>query len=341
MHSRSHPSISDLCQNQLSYTTTRFSLKKCRLFSCYQSPHLIGAGETPAVHEVIIRPINTKLKILCDKKPVQAKAATFIQLGIQSHTELPNAFDWRNPADLKRYKGITSPKRYLTPVQDQGACGSCWSVATATCFGDRYAIANDQDNVLLSATTILACVPDASDVLDSECASGGYISPAADFAVVHGIPADSVQPYSSWCAPKDVIEECQKKLPDCDKIPANFVYKGRPYPNGQTSVSLQTLADIKAEILENGPVVCCFTVFKDFLRSSTPDQWHETRNVYVNSPEIVPYGSSEDSVQNVGGHACVVIGFGIEKDSSKIRRRPLLDRQEHVVEVLVGRRRVL
>src|ERR1700722_57893 len=85
----------------------------------YQSTRLIGAGETPAVHEVVIRPVNTRLRITCDRKRTQDKAATFIRLGITSHTELPDTFDWRNAADLKTWKAIDSPKQYLTPVQDQ------------------------------------------------------------------------------------------------------------------------------------------------------------------------------------------------------------------------------
>ena len=52
-------------------------------------------------------------------------------------------FSWTNREHINRYKSyLNLPGDFMSPVFNQGFCGSCWAVATAQTFSDRWAIAN-------------------------------------------------------------------------------------------------------------------------------------------------------------------------------------------------------
>lgn len=100
---------------------------------------------------------------------------------IQGHaSKLPNYFNW-----MEENANINRPF-------NQGLCGSCWAVATATCLSDVFvASKRTETNPNLSPTYILSCLPQA------QC-DGGDPSKAVFDVSQNGIGSSGCLDYS-WC----------------------------------------------------------------------------------------------------------------------------------------------
>jgi hypothetical protein len=132
-------------------------------------------------------PINTGS--LPDKK--------FKALGLK----LPDDFTWSNYDHVKQNKSeLNLPEDWLTPVYNQGLCGSCWAFSTTSCLSDRYAIANKTKSPQLSPTFLLSCdttkIPDTLGA-NQKCI-GGIPSNAFQFMSENGVPSIFCQDYN-WC----------------------------------------------------------------------------------------------------------------------------------------------
>src|SRR4030042_2608076 len=102
-------------------------------------------------------------------------------------TGVPVSFDWRSNGG-----------NYVTPVRNQGNCGSCWAFATTAAL-ESYILIKDnrsgqEDNraeeILLSGSTALSCTNPGS-------CSGGYIGRASDCILITGLPPESYFPYTA------------------------------------------------------------------------------------------------------------------------------------------------
>lgn len=91
--------------------------------------------------------------------------------------QLPAAVDWRN-------QGV------VTPVKDQGQCGSCWTFSTTGATESAYAIATGQ-LVVLSEQNLLDCTTDLGEM---GC-DGGLMDPGFQYIIAHGIDTEAAYPY--------------------------------------------------------------------------------------------------------------------------------------------------
>jgi len=117
-----------------------------------------GAQPREAVTGVTFFPPNTLDPTIVAPPPpqrhlMQAAAAAPV---------LPPYFCWADAnivADVKGWgKRPASLGPYTSPVFNQHTCGSCWAVASAGVFSDRWAIFTQDKNPNLSPTDILSCV---------------------------------------------------------------------------------------------------------------------------------------------------------------------------------------
>lgn len=92
---------------------------------------------------------------------------------------LPKEVDWRT-------------KNVVTPVRDQGSCGSCWSFAAAGCIESHYAIENGKQ-VILAEQQLVDC---ARDFVTFGC-GGGLPSHAYTYTYYHGIMLETDYPYQA------------------------------------------------------------------------------------------------------------------------------------------------
>ena len=67
---------------------------------------------------------------------------------LQAASSLPEEFDWRN------VNGVN----YVSPVRNQGHCGSCYAFGTMGMFEGRLRVlTNNSDTRILSTQEIVSC----------------------------------------------------------------------------------------------------------------------------------------------------------------------------------------
>ncbi len=173
---------------------------------------------------------------------------------------LPATFDWRN------YNGYD----YVTPVKDQGNCGSCWAFSTTAALESNVlitkgAFSNLSEQILVSCSGAGSC-------------SGGYIDKASNYFINTGIPDENFYPYTATngsCA--NAITGWQNYT---DQI-SNWYW---------VSVSSPTVDTLKTWLNNYGPLVTTMNVYTDF---------------YYYSGGIYSYTTGS----YVGGHGVLLVGY--------------------------------
>ena len=127
---------------------------------------------------------------------------------------LPQYFNWgdaQNVADTKNW-GLRDPSLgpYIVPPPNQLVCGSCWAVASAGVFSDRWAIFTQGANPNLSATNVIGCVSDNSSLKgaavnfgNTDGCNGGIPAAAAELMAQNGIVNNTCASYA-WCDNNEV-----------------------------------------------------------------------------------------------------------------------------------------
>lgn len=115
------------------------------------------------------------------KNPKPGSTTPFV-LSDQERASLPDHFDWRN------IDGVN----WMTPIRNQGACGSCWAFAAAALVESHYNLASDDPNldVNLSEENLV------SDCVMSGC-DGGSTNRALTYIRDVGIVDEACMPYTA------------------------------------------------------------------------------------------------------------------------------------------------
>jgi len=140
---------------------------------------LPGGKEVPVADAM-----NIKKLMACDSKPAEPQRSITLMPTMLGAKAAPAEFDWRN----------YSSENWMTPVKDQGYCGSCWAFSAVGTVEAKYNIG--QNNSRLD--------PDiAEEYLVSDCHSvsgyqtccGGWQDIALDYINNSGISDESCFPY--------------------------------------------------------------------------------------------------------------------------------------------------
>lgn len=209
-------------------------------------------------------PDNLKQLRLGFIPPSTTPDATQIATGhLNFRAALPASLDWRN-----------NNGNYVTPVKDQGLCGSCWAFGSTAALESATLIANNtqtpnldlSEQVLISCSTINGC-------------SGGSIAGAGIFLQSIGTPPEACYPYTATNG--NCAQACANRLSNSDKA-ATWQYVGMP-------------GDMTADILKSalnyyGPIVVSMSVFDDFYTYKSGIYQHVTGNYQ-------------------GGHVVLLVGY--------------------------------
>jgi len=245
---------------------------------------------------------------------------TIAQGGLIRHAE-----NWQPPIDLPaEFNGRVRWRNYLAPIRTQGRCGDCFSVATVTAFGDRFALYTlNQVKSEMSPCSLTIC--DYSDIDDLEtyqaafrdlqaaakhkqtalanvACFGNTLINAARFLFFQGVPSLKCCGEGSEHL-RSTVENFRDVagLPLCEKLQglqhthcsdsrqAMRVFRARTYGVVQGSEEY-----LKFSIYKFGPFVAGFDVYPDFLDEYTG------HGIYIPKPHQA----------TVGGHAVRVVGYG-------------------------------
>ena len=183
---------------------------------------------------------------------------------------VPVSFDWRSNGG-----------NYVTPVRNQGNCGSCWAFATTAAL-ESYILIKDirsgqDDNraeeILLSCSTALSCS-------DPGSCNGGYIDRASNCILNTGLSPESYFPYTATASDDNCNNAGTGWQNDTYKI-ASWLYVTT------TSVSVSA---IKNALCTYGPLVTTMDVYSDF---------------YYYAGGVYEYSSGTRQ----GGHAILIVGY--------------------------------
>ncbi|AGW13952.1 C1 family peptidase [Megalodesulfovibrio gigas] len=177
---------------------------------------------------------------------------------------LPQAFDWRNKDGVN----------YVTPVRDQGNCGSCFIFAPVAALEAKLRIAAGRAaNLDLSEQIPLSC-SGAGD-----CAAGGYASTASTFLLNNGTAAEACYPYT--VTDGNCNDGCSTWQNNPYKFTSNWFYA-----NANTYPSVET---IKSAIYTYGPVVLWMAVYSD-LYNYTSGVYAQTTGTYEGGHFVLAVG---------------------------------------------------
>lgn len=164
---------------------------------------------------------------------------------------------------------------YMTPVRDQGGCGSCWAFAAIGGMEAQYQInnANPSSGIDLSEQNVLQC--------SGGSCSGWYLDGALDYLKNSGTPDEACNPYNATDHPCGT-GRCSDYLLRTYKI------------TDWTFISTDT-ATIKSYLINHGPVMVWMPIFNDF------PWWNATFWQYY----YYGHGTSD----SYDGHFVVVVGW--------------------------------
>jgi len=178
---------------------------------------------------------------------------------------LPAQFDWRN------YNG----GNYVTPIKDQGNCGSCWAFASTAGLESRVLIDRQMQGLDVDLSEQILVT-----LGNSGSCSGGNPYPATEFLVNTGLAVEACYPYTATNGSPG--NACANWNIDTYKLTSYQIVSDSPI--------IPTPDDIKTAIYNYGPLVVTFSVHEDFFYYSS--------GVYAYT-----YGPC------CGGHAVLVVGW--------------------------------
>jgi hypothetical protein len=179
-----------------------------------------------------------RLKRLGLVRPVHTGREPMLSLEAQAPiVQLPANLDWRN-----------SGGNYVTPIRDQGNCGSCWAFATTAALESATLISDHTPNTDLNlAEQVLVSCGGAGSC------NGGSIDKASNFIKNTGLPGDGCYPYT---ATNGVCSSaCSNWQASADRI-SSWSY---------VATTQATVDGIKNALSTYGPLVTTMAVYQDFF----------------------------------------------------------------------------
>jgi cathepsin L len=127
-------------------------------------------------------------------------------------SDLPESVDWRAHADV------------LTPVKNQGGCGSCWAFSAVETFEAALSLSSGKASPALSTQQIVSCSPNPLDCGGTGGCQGSTQQLAFNYSMTAGITTEADYPYrgvTGTCEP-DKIKPVAKNAGFTTVMPNNY-----------------------------------------------------------------------------------------------------------------------
>jgi hypothetical protein len=240
---------------------------------------------------------------------------------------IPSSFSWHiiTSSDSPT---IRAKKKLITAPPNQYLCGSCWAVATTTCMSDKFVVSGIVDwNPDISATYALSNFP------QGQCSGGDPVALLHDICKNGGLPSKHCIDYSwcsqtSSCSTGDASSHFGQDLSSLLPPKASCYFDNTYYHYNVDPKSIRTIVSdnntddenavniinvqktIQEHILIHGPVIAGLLIFKNFISGKFTQK---NGGIYLEKAnDDGVFSSSSISTNNfIGGHAVVVVGWGI------------------------------
>ncbi|XP_068927145.1 dipeptidyl peptidase 1 [Petaurus breviceps papuanus] len=204
------------------------------------------------------------------------KPAPLTQEALQKTLSLPKSWDWRS------VNGVN----YVSPVRNQGNCGSCYAFASMGMLESRIRIlTNNSQSPVLSPQQIVSC-----SEYSQGCDGGFPYLIGGKYAQDFGLVEEECFPYQgtdSPCIPKN----CTRYYT------SEYHYVGGFY--GGCNEAL-----MKHELIQNGPMAVAFEVYDDFIHYRAGVYHHTGLKDNFNPFELT-------------NHAVLLVGYGTDEKSGE------------------------
>ena len=232
--------------------------------------------EGKKVSELVNMAGGKKSIILGKPKPAPADKRT-----LELAAQLPESFDWRN------VNGVS----YVSPVRNQGGCGSCYAFAAMAMNEARLRIkTNNTQQTIFSTQDIVEC-----SKYSQGCDGGFPYLISGKYAEDFGLVEESCNPY------KGVDRECSTEKKCERKYSTKYHYVGGFY--GACNEAL-----MKLELVKNGPLAVSFEVYDDFM-SYKGGVYHHTFLKDKKNLRFSPF--------QLTNHAVLLVGYGTDEKTCK------------------------
>ena len=186
--------------------------------------------------------------------------------------DLPTTFDWRNQ------NGVD----YVSPVRNQGQCGSCYAFGSMAMLESRLRILTSNTlQVVLSPQDVVSC-----SEYSQGCEGGFPYLIAGKYAQDFGTVEESCFPYMG----KD--SACNEQKNCLRYYATNYYYVGGYY-------GACNEAQMRLELVRNGPIAVSFEVYNDFI--------HYSGGIYNHTGLIDRFNPWE-----ITNHVVLIVGYGTE-----------------------------
>ncbi|XP_074160785.1 dipeptidyl peptidase 1 [Sminthopsis crassicaudata] len=204
------------------------------------------------------------------------KSAPLTHEILQKISTLPKSWDWRN------VNGVN----YVSPVRNQGNCGSCYSFASLGMLESRIRIKTNNSQVpVFSPQEIVSC-----SEYSQGCEGGFPYLIGGKYAQDFGLVEEDCFPYQaddSPCTPK----KCSRYYT------SEYSYVGGYYGACNEALMLH-------ELVQNGPLAVAFEVYDDFIHYHTGIYHHTGLRDYFNPFELT-------------NHAVLLVGYGTDEKTGE------------------------
>lgn len=155
---------------------------------------------------------------------------------------LPKVFDWSH---VRRPSALPAQGNWMTPVDNQGSCGSCWAMAAVAAAEAQINIQADDPNldVNLSQQDVIDC-----DTHSLGCLGGGTEQSLSGYMHDVGVPLESCVPFVG----NDDV--CRSTCVD-GSAPVRYTIDGTSYaiaPSGGSHDGVRTW--MQYQLVNHGPI---------------------------------------------------------------------------------------
>lgn len=242
-------------------------------------------------------------------------------------TPIPSSWSWYSKGGNKIEDGR----------RNQGSCGCCWAMASASALGDRMAIKHGKEAPYPSATWMVMC-GNTQYNSQHQCQCGGNNYLAVEHFQQHGTKLSSCWPFPSITAQSGTVPYLSQSnsKPGCPSFPddccsdccnnprAKVLFKAASNSSshaagtihvgsGQGVDAAATIAAVQRDIMAHGPILTSFKVPTDF------QGWWEKEIIEgmqnrANDPDKIATGVYIPGTSSIeGAHSVVIAGWGVDE----------------------------